>query len=270
MSSLAHRLAIRAEPVARSAHSVLFEGVEADATQRAELERRVAEASLDLAWLDDPLPRLTDFGLLVFDMDSTLVTIETIDEIADHVGRKAEVAAITEAAMRGELPDYAQSLHRRVALLAGVPLSALDEVWQHRMRLSPGAERLILAARHAGLRTLLVSGGFTFFTDRLQQRLGLDFARSNTLGLDGDRLDGRVVGPVVDATAKAVTVRETCERLGFGPERAIVMGDGANDLEMMAIAGLSVAYRAKPAVRRQACVAFDHCGLDGLLDLLPV
>ncbi|CAN5466016.1 phosphoserine phosphatase SerB [soil metagenome] len=253
----------------RSAHSVLFENVDASPATRDAVAAIVRDHALDLAWLEGA-GRLSDFGLLVFDMDSTLVTIETIDEIADHCGRKAEVAAITEAAMRGEIADYTESLRRRVALLKGVSTAALLEVWQRRMHLSPGAERLVGAARHAGLRTLLVSGGFTFFTSRLAERLGLDFAESNTLGFAGDQLDGQVIGPVVDGAGKARIVLETCARLGFGPERAIVMGDGANDLPMMAVAGFSVAYRAKPAVRERASCAFDHCGLDGLLDLFPV
>jgi phosphoserine phosphatase len=253
----------------RSAHSVLFEKVTDTPELRRQVDALVGEFKLDQAWLER-LPRLGDYGLLVFDMDSTLVTIETIDEIADHCGKKPQVAAITEAAMRGEITDYADSLRRRVALLEGIDLGALEQVYRERMHLSAGAERLIAAARHAGLRTLLVSGGFTFFTERLQQRLGLDFTHSNTLGIAGDRLDGRVVGEIVDAAVKARTVAATCESLGLEPKDAIVMGDGANDLAMMAIAGFSVAYHAKPAVREFASCAFDHCGLDGLLDLFPV
>lgn len=224
--------------------------------------------ALDHAWMPAGA-RLRDFALLAMDMDSTLVTIETIDEIADGCGRKAEVAAITEAAMRGEIADYAESLRRRVALLEGLPVEMLERVYAERMRLSPGAEDLIRAAQAAGLRTLLVSGGFTFFTERLQQRLGLDETRANTLGVADGRLTGTVVGEIVDGAVKARTVAEACARLGVPTTRAIAMGDGANDLPMMTLSGLSVAYRAKPAVRERATLALNFSGLDGLLAALP-
>ncbi len=239
-----------------------------DAPTRERFDAWCHAQALDAAWFADTVPALRDFGLLAMDMDSTLVTIETIDEVADFCGRKAEVAAITEAAMRGEITDYRESLRRRVALLDGLDTEALASVYHQRMQLSPGAEALVAAARAAGLKTLLVSGGFTFFTDRLRDRLGLDFARSNTLGLRDGKLDGTVVGEIVDAEVKARTVAEVCAELGIATSRAIVMGDGANDLKMMKIAGLSVAFRAKPVVRAQASLAFDHCGLDGLLDVL--
>jgi phosphoserine phosphatase len=210
--------------------------------------------------------RATDFRLAVFDMDSTLITIECVDEIADFAGRKAEVAAITEAAMRGEIANYDESLRRRVALLAGLPSQTLDQVWTERVRLSPGAETLIDGLKRAGLRTLVVSGGFTFFTERLKSRLGLDWARSNVLEIADDRLTGRLIGPIVNAQVKRRIVEQVCTQMRISPSQAIVVGDGANDLQMMSIAGLSVAFHAKPVVRNETTHAINHCGLDAILN----
>ena len=218
---------------------------------------------------------LANFRLVAFDMDSTLIDIECVDEIADAAGRKAEVAAITEAAMRGEIADYKASLRQRVALLAGVPVAALHEVWEQRLHLNPGAAALVRAVQAAGLRTLLVSGGFSFFTDRLRAWLGLDFTRSNVLQTEGtgagERLTGRLVdqpwGDICDGAEKRRMLLATCAQLGIAPSQAIAVGDGANDLPMMSAAGLSVAYRAKPAVREQAMVAIDEGGLDRLLEV---
>ena len=213
--------------------------------------------------------RLADYRLLAFDMDSTLITIECIDEIADYAGRKAEVAAITEAAMRGEITNFADSLRRRVALLAGLEESVLERVFEERLRLSPGAPELLAAARLAGLTTLLVSGGFTYFTGRLQAQLGLDHARANTLEIVDGRLTGRVLGPILDADGKARALQEACSAIGCQPADAVALGDGANDLKMMALAGVSVAYHAKPIVRAQTTFAVTWCGLDAVLNLLP-
>jgi len=213
-----------------------------------------------------PTLRLSDFGLAAFDMDSTLITIECIDEIADYIGRKAEVAAITEAAMRGEITDYDESLRRRVALLEGLPQSTLQQVWDERVQLSPGAEALIGAMKRAGLRVLVVSGGFTFFTERIRQRLGLDLARSNVLEVSDGKLTGRLVGPIINAQGKRRVVEQTCAMLGITPAQAIVVGDGANDLAMMSIAGMSVAYHAKPIVHSQTHHAVNHGGLDAILN----
>ncbi len=210
--------------------------------------------------------RLADYRLIAFDMDSTLINIECVDEIADFAGRKAEVAAITEAAMRGEITDYAESLRRRVALLAGLPEAALIEVYERRLKITPGAAALIDRAHQAGLKVLLVSGGFTFFTERLKPRLGIDFTRANRLVLENGRLSGELDGGIVDAEVKRSTVEALCAQLGCEPSAAIVVGDGANDLKMMAIAGVSVAYRAKPVVRAQTTHALNHCGLDALLN----
>jgi len=198
------------------------------------------------------------------DMDSTLITIECIDEIADYCGVKPQVAAITEAAMRGEITDFDESLRRRVALLAGLDASVLERVYEERLKLSPGAETMLAQARAAGLKTLLVSGGFTFFTQRLQERLGLDYNRANQLEIVDGKLTGAVLGEIVDAQVKADTLISICANLGIAPQRAIAMGDGSNDLKMMAVAGLSVAFRAKPVVRKAADVAFNHVGLDAL------
>ena len=210
---------------------------------------------------------LSDFALVAMDMDSTLITIECIDEIADMQGLKAEVSEITEAAMRGEL-DFAASLARRVALLAGLEAAALERVYEERLRLSPGAVELLAAVQAAGLKTLLVSGGFTFFTDRLKRRLALDYTHANLLEVEDGRLTGRVIGGIVDAEEKMRTVQRVCAELGVGTHQAIVMGDGANDLKMMGVAGLSVAFRAKPVVRAQADVALNFSGLDGVLAVL--
>ena len=210
---------------------------------------------------------LSEFKLVAMDMDSTLITIECIDEIADMQGLKPQVAAITEAAMRGEL-DFAASLKQRVALLEGLDASALQRVYDERLKLSPGAETMLAAVQKAGLKTLLVSGGFTFFTERLKQRLGLDYTHANELEIVDGKLTGKVLGGIVDAEEKQRTVERVCAQMGITPAQAIVMGDGANDLKMMGIAGLSVAFRAKPVVRSQADVALNFVGLDGLLNVL--
>ena len=216
--------------------------------------------------------RLADFRLVAFDMDSTLINIECVDEIADFAGRKAEVAAITEAAMQGEIADYRESLRRRVALLAGTPETVLEQVYRERLRLNPGVERFVQACQAAGLRTLLVSGGFTYFSERIRQRLGLDFARANTLGVSHGRLTGTLLqrpwGDIVDGAEKKRVVLEVCELMGIPTEQAIAVGDGANDLPMMEAAGLSIAYHPKPAVAAVAKVSILEGGLDRALEVL--
>ncbi|WP_046111410.1 phosphoserine phosphatase SerB [Aquincola tertiaricarbonis] len=215
---------------------------------------------------------LADFKLIAFDMDSTLINIECVDEIADAAGRKAEVAAITEAAMRGEITDYKESLRRRVALLAGVPVSAMQQVLDERLQLNPGAEALVRACQAAGLKTLLVSGGFTFFTDHVRDRLGIGATRSNVLEVADGVLTGRMVdqpwGDICDGDEKKRMLLSTCAEHGILPAQAIAVGDGANDLPMMGVAGLSVAYHAKPKVREQAMVAINEGGLDRLLEVV--
>ncbi len=216
--------------------------------------------------------RLSDYRLIAFDMDSTLINIECVDEIADAAGRKAEVAAITEAAMRGEIADYKESLRQRVALLRGVTVAHLEEVYSQRLQLNLGAQTLVAACKRAGLKVLLVSGGFTYFTDRIRDRLGIDFARSNVLEIQEEVLTGRMVnqpwGDICDGAEKRRTVLEVASLLGIDMAQTIAMGDGANDLPMMGVAGLSVAYHAKPKVREQAMVAINTGGLDRLLEVL--
>ena len=232
--------------------------------QRARIRAIADAARADVNFIE-PLRPLGSFRLVVMDMDSTLITIECIDEIADMQGIKPQVAAITDAAMRGEI-GYPESLRQRVALLNGLDVSALERVYQERLQLSPGAETMLAAFKSAGLKTLLVSGGFTFFTERLKARLGLDYTHSNALGIAAGKLSGEVIGNIVDAGEKAVRLAATCAQLGCASSDAIAVGDGANDLQMMAIAGLSVAYRAKPVVRAQATTALNHNGLDAVLD----
>ena len=220
-----------------------------------------------LDWAFVPADRkLADYGLICFDMDSTLITIECIDELADFAGKKAEVSAVTESAMRGEI-DYRESLRRRLALLAGLDARVLARVYGERLLLSEGARELLEAAQTAGLRTAILSGGFTYFTERLRIELGFDFATSNELEIAGGKLTGRVVGDIVDAAAKAHHLARLTDELGLRKEQVIACGDGANDLMMMAQAGLSVAFRAKPATRAKADVAINFGGLDSLLNL---
>ena len=222
--------------------------------------------------LATPDLKLSNFKLIAFDMDSTLINIECVDEIADAVGRKAEVAAITEAAMRGEITDFTDSLRRRVALLKGVTVAQMEAVYRERLQLNPGAAELVRACKDAGLKVLLVSGGFTFFAERVQSLLGIDHVRANVLEVDGGVLTGRMVsqhwGDICDGEEKRRTLLATCAQLSINPLQAIAMGDGANDLLMMGAAGLSVAYHAKPKVRAQAMVAINEGGLDRLLELM--
>ncbi|MDP2804687.1 MAG: phosphoserine phosphatase SerB [Gallionellaceae bacterium] len=210
---------------------------------------------------------LSDYGLVVMDMDSTLINIECIDEIADMQGLKPQVSAITESAMRGEI-DFAESLKRRVALLEGIDEQALQRVYDERLQLNPGAETMLEGLKKHGIKTLLVSGGFMFFTERLKEQLGLDFAHSNKLEIANGKLTGKVLGNIVDAQAKADWLNHIRQELGLSVENVIAIGDGANDLRMMAQAGVSIAYHAKPIVREQARYSFNFVGLDGLLKLL--
>lgn len=226
-------------------------------------------ANEQLDWAIVPAGRMLDeFKLVVFDMDSTLINIECIDELADFAGRKAEVSAITEAAMRGDM-DYRESLKQRVGVLAGLNARVLARVFSERLLLNPGARELLDALQNANIHTALLSGGFTYFTERLRIELGLDFATSNELEIVGGKLTGRVVGDIVDAQAKADTLRALTQEFGLTQDQVMAVGDGANDLLMMAAAGTSVAYHAKPATQAKATHAINHGGLDGILNLYP-
>jgi phosphoserine phosphatase len=220
---------------------------------------------IDHAWVPEGR-RFADLKLLAMDMDSTLITIECIDELGDLAGRKDEIAAITEQAMRGEV-EYRESLRRRVAALAGLPEDSLERIYEERLRLTPGAEALIAACKKHGVKLLLVSGGFTFFTERLKKRLGLDYTVSNVLEVEGGKLSGALVGDIVDAEAKAAKFRSVLRELNAPKDQSVAMGDGANDLKMMAEAGYSIAFRAKPVVRAQASCALNWSGLDAVSNL---
>ncbi|HJU70640.1 MAG TPA: phosphoserine phosphatase SerB [Paucimonas sp.] len=241
------------------------EGVGYSDALKTKIDSECFAARIDYAFVEAGR-KLGDFSLVAMDMDSTLITIECIDEIADMQGLKPQVAEITEAAMRGEI-EFRESLTRRVSLLKGLDAGALQRVYEERLKLSPGAEKMLAAVQAAGLKTLLVSGGFTFFTDHMKTRLGLDYTHSNELEIIDGKLTGKVVGGIVDADEKKNTVERVCNELGISPKQAIVMGDGANDLKMMGISGMSVAFRAKPVVRAQADVALNFVGLDGILPL---
>jgi phosphoserine phosphatase len=236
-----------------------------DVDATAGVTEACAAAGYDFAMVD-PAQTLARVRLVAMDMDSTLITIECVDEIADAQGIKPQVAAITARAMRGEI-DFAESLRSRVSLLAGVPVTALEGIHAERLRLSPGAERMLAAFHAQGTQTLLVSGGFTFFTDRLRERLQLTAALSNTLDVVDGRLTGKLRGEIVDAQSKAREVQRWADAARAGGGLVVAVGDGANDLPMFAAADVSVAYHAKPLVRASATHAIDHCGLDAILNL---
>ena len=235
------------------------------ANQQQSVAEYCAAAGLDFAFVE-ATARLTDFGLVAMDMDSTLISIECIDEIADMQGIKPQVAEITASAMRGEI-DFAESLKRRVALLQGLDQTALHRVYDERLRLSPGAEKMLQGMKVAGIKTLLVSGGFTFFTDKLKTRLRLDYTAANTLEIVGGKLTGKVLGKIVGAQEKATELKRVRELLGLKREQVIGIGDGANDLKMLAEAGIGIAYHAKPVVREKTTYAISHVGLDGVVNL---
>ncbi len=252
-------LASRTEQIGDHAYRLL------DAKPHDNVAEYCYEHQLDYGFVR-PGQHLSDFGLVVMDMDSTLITIECIDEIADMYHLKPQVSVITEAAMRGEI-DFAESLRRRVALLEGLEESALQRVYDERLQLSMGAEKMLAKLKEHGIKTLLVSGGFVFFTERLKVRLGLDFAHANTLEIAHGKLTGKVLGNIVDAQAKADFLVQARNELELDSKLVIAMGDGANDLKMMTQASVSIAYHAKPVVRSQATYAFNFVGLDGLITL---
>ncbi len=252
-------LAKRTEQIAAHAYRLV------DARQHDSVAEYCFENQLDYGYVRAG-QQLSDFGLVVMDMDSTLITIECIDEIADMYQLKPQVSAITEAAMRGEI-DFSESLRQRVALLEGLEENALQRVYDERLQLSHGAEKMLVKLKEHGIKTLLVSGGFVFFTERLKSRLGLDFVHANTLEIIDGKLTGKVLGQIVDAQGKADWLVHTRDKLELGSKQVIAMGDGANDLKMMTQASVSIAYHAKPVVRSQASYAFNFVGLDGLLAL---
>jgi phosphoserine phosphatase len=238
-----------------------------DTPEREKLRAIASHYQVDLCFLRADLVA-QDIRILAMDMDSTLINIECIDEIADFTGKKSAVAQITEATMRGEIKDFKESLRRRVALLEGVHADALEAVYLERLRPNPGAIELLAGAHQRGLYTLLVSGGFTFFTEKLREKLGFKQTQANTLEIIDGKLTGKVLGDIVDGAAKAAHLEKACENLGCSKANSITIGDGANDLIMMSGSGISVAYQAKPVVKEKADAAFDHVGLDAALLLI--
>ena len=238
-----------------------------DITLREELRSLCFEFNTDLCFIKSDFSA-QDIRILAMDMDSTLINIECIDEIADFTGKKSAVAQITEATMRGEIKDFKESLRRRVALLEGVHADALEAVYRERLRPNPGAIELLAGAHQRGLYTLLVSGGFTFFTEKLREQLGFKQTQANTLEIINGKLTGKVIGDIVDGFAKSAYLDNACKLLGCSRANAITMGDGANDLIMMNGSGISIAYKAKPIVKEKADAAFDHVGLDAALLLI--
>jgi phosphoserine phosphatase len=239
-----------------------------DISQREQLRSIAGRFNADLCFLRADL-EINKIRVLAMDMDSTLINIECIDEIADFTGKKAAVAEITEATMRGEIKDFKESLRRRVALLEGISADSLEAVYKERLRPNPGAAELIAGAHQRGIYTLLVSGGFTFFTEKLREQLGFKQTQANTLEIINGKLTGKVLGDIVDGIAKAAFLDDACRKLGCSKANSITMGDGANDLIMMNGSGISVAYKAKPVVKEKADAAFDRVGLDAALLLIP-
>lgn len=260
--AIADRLQARLTPSA-SGHfrAQTHHHIDSDALNRLSQEY---QADINLLPEDfDP----TAIRLLISDMDSTLINIECIDEIADFAGIKPQVSAITEATMRGEL-NFEQSVTKRVGLLTGLDAGALDHVYRERLRPNPGAETMIAGLHAKGIKVALVSGGFTYFTEQLKTQLKLDYAHGNTLDIVDNKLTGKILGNIVGAEGKRDFLLELCAQLNISPSQAIAIGDGANDLIMMKEAGLSIAYHAKPKVQAQAHTSLNHCGLEGVLSLL--
>lgn len=263
-----------AEALSERFNGTLFEGkgyyrIQVDGeVSPQQLEQHRGQEDFDINLLPDGFDARA-VKLLVTDMDSTLINIECIDEIADFINVKPQVSEITEAAMRGEI-NFETSLRRRIALLKGLQEDALEHVYNERLKPNPGAEQMIAGLKAHGIKIALVSGGFTYFTERLKTRLGLDYTLANTLEFEHGKLTGEIHGHIVGAEAKASFLLEKCRALNIKPSQAVAMGDGANDLVMMKEAGLSIAYHAKPKVQAQAHSALNHCGLEGVLGLLNI
>lgn len=236
-----------------------------NASRHEHVAEYCADAELDFAFVEQTV-QLSDFGLVAMDMDSTLLAIESIDEIADMHGVKPQVSEITQRTMRGEIV-FAESLRQRTALLQGLDQDALQQVYDERVRLSPGAEKMLQRMKSAGLRSMVISGGFTFFTDRIKTKLNLDYAAANKLEITDGKLTGKVLGEIIGASGKAEVLKIVREKLGLRREQVIAIGDGANDLKMMEEAGVSIAYHAKPIVQEKATYAINHVGLDGVVNL---
>jgi len=236
-----------------------------NATRHEHIAEYCSDAGLDFAFVE-PTARLDGFGLVAMDMDSTLLAIESIDEIADMHGMKPQVAEITQRTMRGEIV-FEESLRQRTALLQGLKEEALQQVYDSRVRLSPGAEKMLQRMKSAGLKTMVISGGFTFFTERIKAKLDFDYAAANTLEIVDGKLTGKVLGRIIGAEGKAEVLKKASDELGLKREQIIAIGDGANDLKMMDEAGISIAYHAKPVVQEKATYAINHVGLDGVINL---
>lgn len=236
-----------------------------NANQSPDIAEYCAEVALDFAFVN-PDQKFSDFRLIAMDMDSTLLAIESIDEIADMHNIKPQVAAITLQTMRGDI-SFEESLTRRTELLQGLHQDALQKVYDERVKLSSGAERMLQQAKIFGLKTMVISGGFTFFTDRIKTKLGFDYAAANVLEIVGNRLTGKVIGNIIGRQGKAEILKQVRDELGIKREQIIALGDGANDLGMLAEAGVSIAYHAKPIVRDHATYSISHVGLDGIINL---
>jgi len=254
------------EDLGRACVEFSVRGEPKDAVQfKSALLELASHFDIDIAYQEDNIFR-RNRRLVVFDMDSTLIDAEVIDELAHEAGVGDQVAAITEAAMQGEI-DFKSSFTQRMALLKGLDASVLQSVAE-RLRLNEGAEHLISTLKKLGFKTAIVSGGFTFFGEYLQQRLGVDYVYANQLDIDDGQVTGRVTGEIIDGQRKAELLREIAEREGLMLQQVIAVGDGANDLPMLSIAGLGIAFRAKPLVKASAKQSISNLGLDGILYLL--